>query len=196
MNNKQLIRLSNISQLLPIFLIIAGINILIDKASAQSITIPTISVPTPTISVPTPTISVLTPTISVPTPTISVPTPTISVPTPTISVPTPTISVPTPTISVPTPPISATITNFVVRGNSNNTQPSYLSVINNNGTPSFNTGNGSANIPIPVAQDNNTVSTINVVFPSTGQATNVNITNSTTSNSYSTGVSFTPPTLD
>ena len=147
MNNKQLIRLSNISQLLPIFLIIAGINILIDKASAQSITIPTISVPTPTISVPTPT-------------------------------------------------ISATITNFVVRGNSNNTQPSYLSVINNNGTPSFNTGNGSANILIPVAQDNNTVSTINVVFPSTGQATNINITNSTTSNSYSTGVSFTPPTLD
>ena len=154
MNNKQLIRLSNISQLLPIFLIIAGINILIDKASAQSITIPTISVLTPTISVPTP------------------------------------------TISVPTPPISATITNFVVRGNSNNTQPSYLSVINNNGTSSFNTGNGSANIPIPVAQDNNTVSTINVVFPSTGQATNINITNSTTSNSYSTGVSFTHPTLD
>jgi hypothetical protein len=161
MNNKQLIPLSNISQLVPIFLIIVGINILIDKASAQSITIPTISVPTPTISVPTPTISVL-----------------------------------TPTISVPTPTISATITNFVVRGNSNNTQPSYLSVINNNGTSSFNTGNGSANIPIPVAQDNNTVSTINVVFPSTGQATNINITNSTTSNSYSTGVSFTPPTLD
>jgi hypothetical protein len=140
MNNKQLIRLSNISQLLPIFLIIAGINILIDKASAQSIR--------------------------------------------------------TPTISVPTPTISATITNFVVRGNSNNTQPSYLSVINNNGTSSFNTGNGSANILIPVAQNNNTVSTINVVFPSTGQATNVNITNSTTSKSYSTGVSFTPPTLD
>ena len=69
-------------------------------------------------------------------------------------------------------------------------------MINNNGTPSFNTGNGSANILIPVAQDNNTVSTINVVFPSTGQATNINITNSTTSNSYSTGVSFTPPTLD
>jgi hypothetical protein len=147
MNNKQLIPLSNISQLLPIFLIIAGINILIDKASAQSIRTPTISVPTPTISVPTPT-------------------------------------------------ISATITNFVVRGNSNNTQPSYLSVINNNGTSSFNTGNGSANILIPIAQDNNTVSTINVVFPSTGQATNVNITNSTTSKSYSTGVSFTPPTLD
>jgi len=140
MNNKQLIPLSNISQLLPIFLIIAGINILIDKASAQSIR--------------------------------------------------------TPTISVPTPTISATITNFVVRGNSNNTQPSYLSVINNNGTSSFNTGNGSANILIPIAQDNNTVSTINVVFPSTGQATNVNITNSTTSKSYSTGVSFTPPTLD
>ena len=140
MNNKQLIRLSNISQLLPIFLIIAGINILIDKASAQSIR--------------------------------------------------------TPTISVPTPTISATITNFVVRGNSNNTQPSYLSVINNNGTSSFNTGNGSANILIPVAQNNNTVSTINVVFPSTGQATNVNIINSTTSKSYSTGVSFTPPTLD
>jgi hypothetical protein len=140
MNNKQLIPLSNISQLLPIFLIIAGINILIDKASAQSIR--------------------------------------------------------TPTISVPIPTISATITNFVVRGNSNNTQPSYLSVINNNGTSSFNTGNGSANIFIPVAQNNNTVSTINVVFPSTGQATNVNITNSTTSKSYSTGVSFTPPTLD
>ncbi|WP_249263467.1 hypothetical protein [Microcystis aeruginosa] len=98
---------------------------------------------------------------------------------------------------------------FSVTGNQGNTEPSFLSVINNNGVTNETTGVGSTSIAIPQPTAVNgqlvTVSTVNVVFPSSQQATGItssfnnsfsNPSNPFTIQSSTLTVNFTPPVLD
>ena len=89
---------------------------------------------------------------------------------------------------------------FSVTGNQGNTEPSFLSVINNEGVNTTVTEVGSTNIgeiviPAPIAP-NGTVSTINVVFPSSQRATVTGISSTGNSSSFNLQVNFTPPVLD
>ena len=89
---------------------------------------------------------------------------------------------------------------FSVTGNEDNTEPSFLSVINNEGVNTTVTEVGSTNIgeiviPAPIAP-NGTVSTINVVFPSSQTATGISSTVTGNSSSFNLQVNFTPPVLD
>ena len=98
---------------------------------------------------------------------------------------------------------------FSVTGNQGNTEPSFLSVINNNGVTNETTGVGSTSITIPQPTAVNgqlvTVSTVNVVFPSSQEATGItssfnnsfsNPSNPFTIQSSTLTVNFTPPVLD
>ena len=89
---------------------------------------------------------------------------------------------------------------FSVTGNQGNTEPSFLSVINNEGVNTTVTEVGSTNIggiviPAPTTP-NGTVSTINVVFPSSQRATVTGISSTGNSSSFNLQVNFTPPVLD
>ena len=89
---------------------------------------------------------------------------------------------------------------FSVTGNEDNTEPSFLSVINNEGVNTTVTEVGSTNIggiviPAPTTP-NGTVSTINVVFPSSQTATGISSTVTGNSSSFNLQVNFTPPVLD
>jgi len=89
---------------------------------------------------------------------------------------------------------------FSVTGNENNTEPSFLSVIDNNGMASETTGVGSTNItipqPTPIDGQLVTVSTGNVVFPSSQPATGITSTATGNSSSFNLQVNFTSPALD
>ncbi|ARI80118.1 hypothetical protein [Microcystis aeruginosa] len=98
---------------------------------------------------------------------------------------------------------------FSVTGNQGNTEPSFLSVINNNGvtTEKAEVGSTSITIPQPTAADGAlvTVSTVNVVFPSSQTATGItssfnnsfgDTSNPFTIQSSTLTVNFTPPVLD
>ncbi|MGI0483407.1 hypothetical protein ACN4EE_21825 [Geminocystis sp. CENA526] len=83
---------------------------------------------------------------------------------------------------------------FSVTGNEDNTEPSFL---NDKGS----TGVGSTNIAIPqptppLGGGTVTVSTINVVFPSSQQATGISSNLTNTETSFNLQVNFTPPVLD
>jgi hypothetical protein len=101
---------------------------------------------------------------------------------------------------------------FSVTGSEDNPS-SFLSVINNNGTPTETTGvvntstPTSITIPQPTPVDGElvTVSTVNVVFPSSQTATGItssfnnsfgDISNPFTIQSSTLTVNFTPPVLD
>ncbi|WP_228008345.1 hypothetical protein [Microcystis aeruginosa] len=89
---------------------------------------------------------------------------------------------------------------FSVTGNQGNTEPSSLSVINNNGVTTETTRVGSTSIPIPQPTAANgqlvTVSTVNVVFPSSQKATGISSTVTGNSSSFNLQVNFTAPVLD
>ncbi|MBD2134053.1 hypothetical protein H6F47_16845 [Sphaerospermopsis sp. FACHB-1094] len=126
--------------------------------TAQAQSIPTINIPTIT----APNISVVKPSINIPKP----------------NIPKPTVTIPNVTPSTPTVPVpkaaQITIPSVIeVNGTANNTRPSFVSAIKEDSSSNqISTGRGSttinippANLPIPPATT--TVSTINVVLPST-----------------------------
>ncbi|GBD51110.1 hypothetical protein BGM30_02030 [Microcystis aeruginosa NIES-298] len=129
----------------------------------------------------------------------------INSPTPVI----PTVNVTFDNKGVPTAVPELKPLTFSVTGNQGNTEPSFLSVINNNGVTNETTGVGSTSIPIPQPTAVNgqlvTVSTVNVVFPSSQEATGItssfnnsfsNPSNPFTIQSSTLTVNFTPPVLD
>jgi len=133
----------------------------------------------------------------------------INSPTPVI----PTVNVTFDNKGVPTAVPELKPLTFSVTGNQGNTEPSFLSVINNNGTPTETTGvvntstPTSITIPQPTPVDGElvTVSTVNVVFPSSQTATGItssfnnsfgDISNPFTIQSSTLTVNFTPPVLD
>ena len=224
---KTLSRLNSKESALTVLVIVSQIFLVNHRVIAQSI--PRISIPglaTPVIPVITPNVAI--PTVNVTTTTNNIPAtslrsqpiiPTVNVTT-TNNIPsTSLINSPTPVIptvnvtfddkGVPTAVPELKPLTFSVTGNQGNTEPSFLSVINNNGVTNETTGVGSTSIPIPQPTAVNgqlvTVSTVNVVFPSSQEATGItssfnnsfsNPSNPFTIQSSTLTVNFTPPVLD
>ena len=224
---KTLSRLNSKESALTVLVIVSQIFLVNHRVIAQSI--PRISIPglaTPVIPVTTPNVAI--PTVNVTT-TNNIPAtslrsqpiiPTVNVTT-TNNIPsTSLINSPTPVI----PTVNVTFNNkgvpttvlkpltFSVTGSEDNPS-SFLSVINNNGTPTETTGvvntstPTSITIPQPTPVDGElvTVSTVNVVFPSSQEATGItssfnnsfsNPSNPFTIQSSTLTVNFTPPVLD
>jgi hypothetical protein len=224
---KTLSRLNSKESALTVLVIVSQIFLVNHRVIAQSI--PRISIPglaTPVIPVTTPNVAI--PTVNVTT-TNNIPAtslrsqpiiPTVNVTT-TDNIPsTSLINSPTPVI----PTVNVTFNNkgvpttvlkpltFSVTGSEDNPS-SFLSVINNNGTPTETTGvvntstPTSITIPQPTPVDGElvTVSTVNVVFPSSQTATGItssfnnsfgDISNPFTIQSSTLTVNFTPPVLD
>ena len=223
---KTLSRLNSKESALTVLVIVSQIFLVNHRVIAQSI--PRISIPglaTPVIPVTTPNVAI--PTVNVTT-TNNIPAtslrsqpiiPTVNVTT-TNNIPsTSLINSPTPVIptvnvtfndnGVPTAVPELKPLTFSVTGNQGNTEPSFLSVINNNGVTTEKAEVGSTSIPIPQPTAVNgqlvTVSTVNVVFPSSQQATGItssfnnsfsNPSNPFTIQSSTLTVNFTPPVLD
>lgn len=225
---KTLSRLNSKESALTVLVIVSQIFLVNHRVIAQSI--PRISIPglaTPVIPVITPNVAI--PTVNVTTTTNNIPAtslrsqpiiPTVNVTT-TDNIPsTSLINSPTPVI----PTVNVTFNNkgvpttvlkpltFSVTGSEDNPS-SFLSVINNNGTPTETTGvvntstPTSITIPQPTPVDGElvTVSTVNVVFPSSQTATGItssfnnsfgDISNPFTIQSSTLTVNFTPPVLD
>ena len=225
---KTLSRLNSKESALTVLVIVSQIFLVNHRVIAQSI--PRISIPglaTPVIPVITPNVAI--PTVNVTTTTNNIPAtslrsqpiiPTVNVTT-TNNIPsTSLINSPTPVI----PTVNVTFNNkgvpttvlkpltFSVTGSEDNPS-SFLSVINNNGTPTETTGvvntstPTSITIPQPTPVDGElvTVSTVNVVFPSSQTATGItssfnnsfgDISNPFTIQSSTLTVNFTPPVLD
>ena len=224
---KTLSRLNSKESALTVLVIVSQIFLVNHRVIAQSI--PRISIPglaTPVIPVITPNVAI--PTVNVTTTTNNIPAtslrsqpiiPTVNVTT-TNNIPsTSLINSPTPVIptvnvtfdnkGVPTAVPELKPLTFSVTGNQGNTEPSFLSVINNNGVTNETTGVGSTSITIPQPTAVNgqlvTVSTVNVVFPSSQEATGItssfnnsfsNPSNPFTIQSSTLTVNFTPPVLD
>ena len=224
---KTLSRLNSKESALTVLVIVSQIFLVNHRVIAQSI--PRISIPglaTPVIPVITPNVAI--PTVNVTTTTNNIPAtslrsqpiiPTVNVTT-TNNIPsTSLINSPTPVIptvnvtfddkGVPTAVPELKPLTFSVTGNQGNTEPSFLSVINNNGVTNETTGVGSTSITIPQPTAVNgqlvTVSTVNVVFPSSQTATGItssfnnsfgDISNPFTIQSSTLTVNFTPPVLD
>jgi hypothetical protein len=201
---KTLSRLNSKESALTVLVIVSQIFLVNHRVIAQSI--PRISIPglaTPVIPVTTPNVAI--PTVNVTT-TNNIPsTSLINSPTPVI----PTVNVTFDDKGVPTAVPELKPLTFSVTGNQGNTEPSFLSVINNNGVTNETTGVGSTSITIPQPTAVNgqlvTVSTVNVVFPSSQQATGItssfnnsfsNPSNPFTIQSSTLTVNFTPPVLD
>ena len=223
---KTLSRLNSKESALTVLVIVSQIFLVNHRVIAQSI--PRISIP----GLATPVIPVITPNVAIPTvnvtttnnipatslrsqpiiPTVNVTTTNnipstslINSPTPVI----PTVNVTFDDKGVPTAVPELKPLTFSVTGNQGNTEPSFLSVINNNGVTNETTGVGSTSIPIPQPTAVNdqlvTVSTVNVVFPSSQEATGItssfnnsfsNPSNPFTIQSSTLTVNFTPPVLD
>ncbi len=223
---KTLSRLNSKESALTVLVIVSQIFLVNHRVIAQSI--PRISIP----GLATPVIPVITPNVAIPTvnvtttnnipatslrsqpiiPTVNVTTTNnipstslINSPTPVI----PTVNVTFDDKGVPTAVPELKPLTFSVTGNQGNTEPSFLSVINNNGVTNETTGVGSTSIAIPQPTAVNgqlvTVSTVNVVFPSSQQATGItssfnnsfsNPSNPFTIQSSTLTVNFTPPVLD
>ena len=223
---KTLSRLNSKESALTVLVIVSQIFLVNHRVIAQSI--PRISIP----GLATPVIPVITPNVAIPTvnvtttnnipatslrsqpiiPTVNVTTtdniPSTSLinsPTPVI----PTVNVTFDNKGVPTAVPELKPLTFSVTGNQGNTEPSFLSVINNNGVTNETTGVGSTSIPIPQPTAVNgqlvTVSTVNVVFPSSQTATGItssfnnsfgDISNPFTIQSSTLTVNFTSPVLD
>jgi len=202
---KTLSRLNSKESALTVLVIVSQIFLVNHRVIAQSI--PRISIPglaTPVIPVTTPNVAI--PTVNVTT-TNNIPsTSLINSPTPVI----PTVNVTFDDKGVPTTVLKPLT--FSVTGSEDNPS-SFLSVINNNGTPTETTGvvntstPTSITIPQPTPVDGElvTVSTVNVVFPSSQTATGItssfnnsfgDISNPFTIQSSTLTVNFTPPVLD
>ena len=223
---KTLSRLNSKESALTVLVIVSQIFLVNHRVIAQSI--PRISIP----GLATPVIPVITPNVAIPTvnvtttnnipatslrsqpiiPTVNVTTTNnipstslINSPTPVI----PTVNVTFNDNGVPTAVPELKPLTFSVTGNQGNTEPSFLSVINNNGvtTEKAEVGSTSITIPQPTAADGAlvTVSTVNVVFPSSQTATGItssfnnsfgDTSNPFTIQSSTLTVNFTPPVLD
>jgi len=218
---KTLSRLNPKESALTILVIVSQIFVVNDRVIAQSI--PRISIP----GLATPVIPVITPNVAIPTVNVTT---TNNIPsTSLINSPTPVIPTVNVTFNNKGVPIFANYngtdisTNipsildlkpltFSVTGSEDNPS-SFLSVINNNGTPTETTGvvntstPTSITIPQPTPVDGElvTVSTVNVVFPSSQTATGItssfnnsfgDISNPFTIQSSTLTVNFTPPVLD
>jgi hypothetical protein len=225
---KTLSRLNSKESALTVLVIVSQIFLVNDRVIAQSI--PRISIP----GLATPVIPVITPNVAIPT--VNVTTTTNNIPAtslrsqpviPTVNVTT-TDNIPsTSLINSPTPVIPTVNVTFDDKGvpttvlkpltfsvtGSEDNPSSFLSVINNNGTPTETTGvvntstPTSITIPQPTPVDGElvTVSTVNVVFPSSQTATGItssfnnsfgDISNPFTIQSSTLTVNFTPPVLD
>ena len=226
---KTLSRLNSKESALTILVVVSQIFAVNDRVIAQSIpqisipglAAPVIPVITPNVAIPTVNVTTrnnipatslrsqpVIPTVNVTT-TNNIPAtrlrsqpiiPTVNViinsPTPVI----PTVNVTFNDNGVPTAVPELNPLTFSVTGNEDNTEPSFLSVINNEGVNTTVTEVGSTNIgeiviPAPIAP-NGTVSTINVVFPSSQRATVTGISSTGNSSSFNLQVNFTPPVLD
>lgn len=201
---KTLSRLNSKESALTVLVIVSQIFLVNHRVIAQSI--PRISIP----GLATPVIPVITPNVAIPTVNVTttnnIPsTSLINSPTPVI----PTVNVTFDDKGVPTAVPELKPLTFSVTGNQGNTEPSFLSVINNNGVTNETTGVGSTSITIPQPTAVNgqlvTVSTVNVVFPSSQEATGItssfnnsfsNPSNPFTIQSSTLTVNFTPPVLD
>lgn len=201
---KTLSRLNSKESALTVLVIVSQIFLVNHRVIAQSI--PRISIP----GLATPVIPVITPNVAIPTVNVTttnnIPsTSLINSPTPVI----PTVNVTFDNKGVPTAVPELKPLTFSVTGNQGNTEPSFLSVINNNGVTNETTGVGSTSITIPQPTAVNgqlvTVSTVNVVFPSSQEATGItssfnnsfsNPSNPFTIQSSTLTVNFTPPVLD
>ncbi|WP_235194846.1 hypothetical protein [Microcystis aeruginosa] len=225
---KTLSRLNSKESALTVLVIVSQIFLVNHRVIAQSI--PRISIP----GLATPVIPVITPNVAIPT--VNVTTTTNNIPAtslrsqpviPTVNVTT-TDNIPsTSLINSPTPVIPTVNVTFDDKGvpttvlkpltfsvtGSEDNPSSFLSVINNNGTPTETTGvvntstPTSITIPQPTPVDGElvTVSTVNVVFPSSQTATGItssfnnsfgDISNPFTIQSSTLTVNFTPPVLD
>lgn len=201
---KTLSRLNSKESALTVLVIVSQIFLVNHRVIAQSI--PRISIP----GLATPVIPVITPNVAIPTVNVTttnnIPsTSLINSPTPVI----PTVNVTFNDNGVPTAVPELKPLTFSVTGNQGNTEPSFLSVINNNGvtTEKAEVGSTSITIPQPTAADGAlvTVSTVNVVFPSSQTATGItssfnnsfgDTSNPFTIQSSTLTVNFTPPVLD
>lgn len=204
---KTLSRLNSKESALTVLVIVSQIFLVNHRVIAQSI--PRISIP----GLATPVIPVITPNVAIPTVNVTttnnIPsTSLINSPTPVI----PTVNVTFDNKGVPTAVPELKPLTFSVTGSEDNPS-SFLSVINNNGVTTETTGvvktSAGTSIPIPQPTAVNgqlvTVSTVNVVFPSSQEATGItssfnnsfsNPSNPFTIQSSTLTVNFTPPVLD